>query len=197
MKKLFLALCLTAALLLSGCAADDTSKMAKLTDPAGNGSVVVGQAPSAGWPAEDMAKNIYAKQTSTKYTDHLEWHLDGDFFTSEEFCFVIPTKWRNHFELRISTQIKEVSRQFSFYFIEYETGIEVEVMRMIAIKTGTRTDINRMGGKILGYSEDGAYAYLLMPITTFRPGDSFQSGQTLHEILTTIHSEGFEIQIVA
>lgn len=187
-----------AALLLSGCAADDAGKTAKLIDPAGNGSVVEGVAPSAGWPAENRAKSIYiASQASTKYTDLMEWDLVGGLFISEEISFVVPPQWRENFELRI-TQIKGAAniRIFNFYFMEYGTELEVEILRLEAVKIGTNINVDRLGGEILGYSADESYAYLRFVIA-IEPNEQFQSGQIVYDILKVLESDSFEIEIVA
>lgn len=198
--KTYLALCLVAVLMLSGCAAADDNERGKYIDPAANGSALMGEAPSAQWPAEEMARwKSSLAQSNTKYTDSMTWELTGDLFISEELRFTLPSQWCGNFDLRMKTQIKNVAhvRTFEFYFVEQATGIEIVIMRIDAIKTNTTIEIEKWGGEMLGFSADGSYAYLRINNIAIEPGPEFESGPELYEILKTIQSGNFEIKIVA
>lgn len=196
--KVCIALCLTTVLLLSGCASYDGKNISPQIDPAHYGSVLPDQAPSAAWPADESAKAAaQSKTTTTIFTVDMQGALDGNRFIGEEFSFYVPPQWRENFvmEAEISGSEKFETRVFNFYYVELETGIQVNLLRIDVIPQSFIEQVGDLGKQELGVSADGAYYYMQSPVT-IKPAEEFRSGAAVMDIYKDITSDKLDFQVL-
>jgi hypothetical protein len=195
MKRLVLpAICV--ALALSGCSPDGDAGVSRFVDPARYGSLLPESAPSVLLPPEESAKaknNVGGVTESKAFTVDMQWEISGGRFISEEFSFNLHPQWRERFKM----QPGEISsgslnfRTFDFYFVEAETGIELELLRINVFRSPDQTTVELMRGVELGRSSDDAYIYARMPVSV-DPPEEFLSRTELYDILVMIYSDAAE-----
>ncbi|MEA5051130.1 MAG: hypothetical protein VB021_06610 [Oscillospiraceae bacterium] len=171
----YIAMCALLCAVLCGCsAAADDPGVARFVAPLENGgeNIIPAEAPSV---ALGDKADVYgaSASSSTVFTPDATWTIQENYFIHEEFYFIIPSAWLDHFKFETTTaEIKGyVNRQFNFDYTA--DGTDVKLMQIECVEQSLLDELEFYNSKQkIGASADGKYVYFVTYYDTTIPEDA-------------------------
>ncbi|MEG1944924.1 MAG: hypothetical protein RR058_05830 [Oscillospiraceae bacterium] len=199
MKNLCILISFFALLLcLPGCLSDSSSDIGIFVDPYNHDGQSV-------FPVEKQTFDIVQKMAVTTgaeipsiFDDGFSPIVKDGHFEAREFWFFVPLEWRNNFAVEASSSslMSYDVRTVRFYYVEPQTGLRAELLRIEAAASDYQTMVTTGTKQKIGESSDGSMVFYSVAVRDAIP-NGFLSKDDYVQIFEALMTDNCKINITA